>query len=102
MFLFNRKRKRMIADKINDPNATIVDVRTVGEFQSGHLNGSINIPLDEVEARIEELKAMSRPLILCCRSGARSGNATAFLSAQGFEEVYNGGGWTDVRLHKID
>ena len=90
----------MISDKVNDPKATIVDVRTPGEFAEGHLEGSTNIPLDQVEERIGEFREMSRPLILCCRSGARSGNATAFLSAQGLEDVYNGGGWIDVRAMK--
>lgn len=90
----------MISDKVNDPKATIVDVRTPGEFAEGHLEGTVNIPLDQVEERIDEFREMSRPLILCCRSGARSGNATAFLTAQGLEDVHNGGGWIDVRAMK--
>jgi rhodanese-related sulfurtransferase len=39
---------------------------------------------------------MAKPLVLCCLSGGRSGQATAFLQQNGVEEVYNGGGWMDV------
>ena len=85
-----------IRDLINDENATIVDVRTPGEYMSGNVAGSINIPLNEVPSRVEEFKGLSRPIIVCCLSGGRSGQAAAFLSANGVDEVYNGGGWMEV------
>lgn len=86
---------------INHPNATIVDVRTPGEFQMGHVAGSINIPLNEVPARLDEIRNLSRPLILCCQSGGRSGQATMWLKEQGVEDLYNGGGWSQVQIHKM-
>jgi len=85
-----------IQELINDTATTIVDVRTEGEFAEGNVNGSINIPLNEVVDRMEELKDM-QPLVLCCLSGGRSGQATAFLQAQGCENVHNGGGWEMVK-----
>lgn len=81
---------------INDPNATIVDVRTPMEYQSGHVEGSTNIPLDTVPEKVEEFKLMSKPLILCCASGNRSGQAAMYLQQLGVDEVYNGGGWMEV------
>lgn len=57
---------------------TIVDVRTPGEFMGGHVAGSINIPLQEIQERLEEVKALPQPIILCCASGNRSGQATSF------------------------
>ena len=84
-----------IQDLINDKNTTIVDVRTEGEFVSGNVDGSINIPLDKVIEKAEELKKM-QPLIICCLSGGRSGQATAYLQSLGCEDVYNGGGWQKV------
>ena len=84
---------------INDPAVTIVDVRTEGEFLSGNVDGSINIPLDEVVNRVEELKQM-QPLVFCCLSGGRSGQASAYLQSLGCEEVYNGGGWQMVDAQK--
>lgn len=86
---------------INHPNATIVDVRTPGEFASGHVQGSINIPLNEVPARVAEFASMSKPLVLCCQSGGRSGQATHYLKDQGIQDVYNGGGWAQVQIHKM-
>ena len=88
-----------IQELINDNHTTIVDVRTEDEFSEGNVNGSINIPLHEVVDRIEELKGM-QPLVLCCLSGGRSGQATAFLQAQGCDDVHNGGGWEMVNAQK--
>lgn len=86
---------------INDPNTMIIDVRTPGEFAGGHVEGSINIPLNEVPERVEEFKNMNKPLVLCCLSGGRSGQAVEFLKARGVENIYNGGGWSQVAVHKM-
>ena len=80
---------------IKEEGATIVDVRTIGEFQGGNVAGSINIPLNEVPNRMDELKGLKAPLILCCASGGRSGQATQYLQQQNIE-CYNGGSWVDV------
>jgi phage shock protein E len=84
-----------IQELINDTATTIVDVRTEIEFEEGNVAGSINIPLHNIIEKVEELKAM-QPLVLCCLSGGRSGQATAFLHAQGCDDVHNGGGWEFV------
>ena len=65
---------------IEENQGTIVDVRTQGEFMGGNVVGSINIPLQEIQQRIDELKDLKQPLVLCCASGNRSGQATQFLS----------------------
>ena len=75
--------------------AKIIDVRTPDEFLGGHVPGSINIPLNEVPQRVEEFKKLEGPLVLCCLSGGRSGQAVGFLQEQGIY-CYNGGGWMDV------
>ena len=74
---------------------TIVDVRTPGEFIVGNVVGSINIPLQEIQKRLGEVKQLSQPIILCCASGIRSGHATSFLQSNGIE-CENGGSWMDV------
>ncbi|KYG80369.1 sulfurtransferase [Roseivirga seohaensis] len=84
-----------IEEQINQGKASIVDVRSPEEFRGGHVANSVNIPLPEVPQRIEELKAMKAPLVLCCASGNRSGQAEQFLSSYGIE-CYNGGSWLDV------
>ncbi|MBK6831689.1 MAG: rhodanese-like domain-containing protein [Flavobacteriales bacterium] len=75
---------------------TIVDVRTPQEFAAGHVPGSLNIPLNEVPDRLDEFRAMAKPLVLCCRSGARSDNAMRYLQQQGVTDVHNGGSWQQV------
>lgn len=74
---------------------TIVDVRTPAEFSGGHVAGSINIPLHEITQRLDEIKKLPQPLVLCCASGNRSGQATQFLQSQGIA-CENGGSWMDV------
>jgi len=74
---------------------TIIDVRTPSEFMGGNVAGSINIPLNEISLKVEEIKKMSQPIILCCASGGRSGQATMFLKQHGIDCV-NGGSWMDV------
>lgn len=82
---------------IRNNACTVVDVRSKGEFAGGHVAGSVNIPLQEITSRIEELKRMKGPLILCCASGGRSGQAHGYLSQMGIE-CYNGGSWFDVNF----
>jgi phage shock protein E len=87
----------MSYEKINANEATIVDVREPAECAQGMVDGSINIPLGDVPNKIEEFKAMKKPLILCCKSGGRSGQAVEFLIANGVEDLFNGGPWGDVK-----
>lgn len=80
---------------IKSGQCAIIDVRTPAEFMGGHVAGSKNVPLNEVATRIDELKALETPLVLCCASGMRSGQATSILTQAGIE-CYNGGPWTNV------
>ena len=89
-----------IREIMNDPTTILVDVRTPFEFQGGNVAGSINIPLDEVPDRVEEFKAMQGTIIVCCVSGGRSGQVSAFLSMHGVDNIYNGGSWMDVSYLK--
>jgi rhodanese-related sulfurtransferase len=75
--------------------AVIIDVRTPGEFQSGHGKNSKNIPLDRIGKEASKIKAMNKPVIVCCRSGARSGQAASILKGAGVD-VINGGPWQNV------
>lgn len=74
---------------------TVIDVRTPGEFMGGNVEGSINIPLQQIQQRLDEIKQMPQPVILCCASGARSDQATRFLKTYGIE-CENGGSWLSV------
>lgn len=83
-----------IEEIIKSGNATIVDVRTRGEYMSGHVAGSINIPLQEISNRLEEIKKLKN-IVLCCASGGRSAQVNEFLKRHGIES-YDGGSWLNV------
>lgn len=75
--------------------AMVLDVRTKGEYQSGHIKGSKNIALDALSGKISSLPK-DKVIITCCASGMRSASAKAMLKSKGFE-VYNGGGWSSLQ-----
>jgi phage shock protein E len=76
--------------------AYLVDVRTPEEFAEGHVNASVNIPLDQITLHLEELKSKSH-VIVFCKSGGRSGMAKSILNQAGIDQVTNGGTWGDVK-----
>lgn len=92
--LFGRKPKTDYKELVKQ-DAVIIDVRRPSEFASGHIEGAINIPLDSIK---EDASKISKqvPVILCCASGMRSGNAQAYLKKQGYD-AYNGGGWQSLK-----
>lgn len=77
--------------------AIILDVRTPGEYNTGHVVGSKNIPLDSIAASMDELKKMNVTFITCCASGMRSGVAASQMKSVGLEAI-NGGSWYSVKL----
>lgn len=87
---------QQIITAIKNGQARIIDVRTPMEYMGGHVLNSENIPLNEIPDKISELLQESRPLVFCCASGNRSGQATAFLKANGAVNAVNGGSWLDV------
>jgi phage shock protein E len=85
-----RVSQSVVLEKIK-AGAKVVDVRSPGEFQGGAYPGAVNIPVQELEARISELP-QDRPIVVYCASGARSAAAERMLRARGFGDVVNGGG----------
>lgn len=69
--------------------ARLVDVRTPEEFAAGHLEGAINIPVGEVPARLAEFGPKGEPIVVYCRSGARSSRAQKALKEAGYTQVHN-------------
>jgi len=80
--------------------AIILDVRSKGEYSNGHIKGSINIPVENLAANLNKLKAKNKPIITCCASGMRSASAKSILKSNGYKSVYNGGAWQSLD-HKI-
>lgn len=78
-----------------EEGAVILDVRTKREYSGGHIKGSKNIPLDQLQSRLSEVKAFGTPVITCCASGMRSGSAASMLCKNGVDAM-NGGGWMSL------
>jgi len=77
--------------------AMILDVRTKNEYNTGHIQGSVNIPVEQLSNNLGKLKDKKRVIITCCASGMRSASAKGILTSNGFTTVYNGGAW-----HSLD
>lgn len=80
--------------------AFIADVRTPEEFSTWNFPGSVNIPLADIEKRINEFWPKDRFIIVYCRSGNRSGKAKSVLESAGYKNVLNGGGINDMKKIK--
>jgi phage shock protein E len=76
--------------------ALVLDVRSPEEYRSGHIKGSVNIPLHLLRNNLKMIKK-EKPVITCCASGMRSASAKSILENNGFAQVYNGGGWQALK-----
>lgn len=76
--------------------AMIIDVRTPEEFKTGHIKGSVNIPVNKISNQADKIKKDNKTVITCCQSGARSAMAKDILKSKGIE-TYNGGGWSSLK-----
>ena len=79
-----------------EKGAVIIDVRTPNEFKGGYIQGSKNIPVNEIRSKIDMIRKWNKPMITVCLSGGRNAAAKTVLSAAGME-VYNGGPWYSLR-----
>jgi phage shock protein E len=95
MFSFLGFGKSKLKEALKN-GAVIIDVRTPHEFDKGKIPGSINIPVDRMSISIERIKAINKPVIVCCSSGMRSGSAKQILNKAGIQNVLNGGSWENV------
>jgi rhodanese-related sulfurtransferase len=92
---FGKSKRKETVKSMLEKGAVIIDVRSNSEFQSGHVTGSKNYPMQQISGRISELKDLNKPLILCCVSGIRSAQATSYLKKEGLDCI-NGGGWSSL------
>lgn len=90
-----KSKSQKIAEAVSE-GAMVIDVRTPAEFKQGHIKGSVNIPLDKIASKANELSKKNKTIITTCRSGARSGSAAAILRSKGISAI-NGGAWTALR-----
>lgn len=93
-FIFGTK-KRQVAEFL-ESGAVILDVRSQSEWDAGHIENALHIPIDELSNRVEEVRKLNKPVITCCASGVRSAKAAKFLNMNNIEAT-NGGGWVSLR-----
>jgi rhodanese-related sulfurtransferase len=93
-FLKFRQAKRLLP-KLLAQGAVVIDVRSAGEYASGAREGSVNIPLADLD-RGAELLDRRKPVVVCCASGTRSGLAATLLRRKGFTNVLNAGPWRNT------
>ncbi|MCB1174501.1 MAG: rhodanese-like domain-containing protein [Leptospiraceae bacterium] len=93
-----RSSPEVVKEKLEN-GALVVDVRSPMEFQSGHFPGAINVPVEELMNKMDQLGAKDRSIVLYCASGARSGYAQSMLSRSGFTDVINAGGLFHIMAH---
>lgn len=87
-------------DPFSGDGPVVIDVRTASEYAMGAVPGAVNIPLDELSARIDEIGSRDRDIVVYCASGARSGYARRMLRKLGFTHVENGGGLMDMMVNR--
>lgn len=98
MGLFDMFKRKNMSTEIKDylaKDAVVLDVRTLEEWNEGHVDGAKHIVLSLIPLEIEKIKAWKKPVIAVCKSGGRSGQATQFLAKNGID-VINGGPWQNV------
>ena len=81
-----------VIKSIQEKKGTLLDVRSVMEFEENHIPGAVNIPLDTIEANIQHIAEMPKPIVVYCLSGGRSGMATGIIQQNGIADTFNGGG----------
>ncbi len=98
MGLFSMFKRNDMSAEIKEylqNDAVILDVRTLEEWNEGHIESSKHIVLNLIPLEIEQIKSWNKPVITVCRSGGRSGQAAQFLAQNGVD-VINGGPWQNV------
>ncbi len=87
--------------KMISEGALLVDVRTPEEFNQGHLPNAVLIPVADVAKRIAEFgEDKDRPIVVYCKAGVRAGKAERVLKENGYTNVLNGGGYSDLMAAK--
>ena len=82
--------------EIDLKSVVLIDVRTHQEFELRRIKDSLNIPMHKTFERIDEFKNFSKPIIVFCRSGMRSGWVAEILSERGINKIYNGGSIDEI------
>lgn len=86
-----------VAEYETTDGAVLLDVRMAEEYRDGHIDGSVNLPLDRISSIEDAVKDKNTPLYVHCYSGSRSGQAVAYLKRMGYTNAKNIGGISSYR-----
>lgn len=86
-----------VAEYETKDGAVLLDVRTADEYRDGHIDGSVNIPLDRIFSIAKTIKDKNTPLFVHCLSGGRSRQAVSYLKQMGYTNAKNIGGISSYR-----
>ena len=91
--LFNRTDINIAVEQFQaTPGAFLIDVRTGPEYEAGHIEGAVNVPLNSIHFIVNHVRDINAPLYVYCQSGARSGQAVSMIREMGYKNVTNIGG----------
>ena len=91
--LFNRTDINAAVEQYRTtPGAFLIDVRTGPEYEAGHIEGAINVPLNSIHFIVNHVRDITAPVYVYCQSGARSGQAVSMIREMGYKNVTNIGG----------
>lgn len=93
--IFSQKESTEKIQEYLQNGAIVLDVRTLMEWNEGHIEGSKHLVLNTIPDHVDELKSLNKSIIAVCKSGGRSEQATQYLNAEGLD-VINGGPWQNV------
>lgn len=97
-FFLKKTMEESTVKAIKNQNATLIDVRNLDELENdGCIQNAHHIPLMEIPENIDKIKSFSKPIVIFCKSGGRAGRAKEFLESNGIDQVFNGGGYSDVK-----
>lgn len=97
MLGFLKKKEDADYKELIKLGAVILDVRSKEEYESGHVKGALNIPLDTLSSNFKRIGDKDTYIITCCMSGGRSSMAKSILHRAGYDNVHNGGGWHSLQ-----
>ncbi len=93
-FIFGVKKRQV--EQFLQQDAVILDVRSQKEWDAGHIEGAMHVPMDQLTDKVDDLKRLDKPVIVCCESGARATKAASFLNINNIKAT-NGGGWVSLK-----
>ena len=93
-FILGSKKRQV--QRYLDKGAVILDVRSKKEWDAGHIEGAMHVPLDNLTEKVDKIKRLNKPVIVCCQSGVRSAKAAKFLNLNNIDAT-NGGGWISLK-----